>query len=117
MQHCTNGSRFKLDNIKSMLFLFLDTSVNMHGPISICFCSKQPVKPPLACRDSDIKPEIALVVAKCCSPSRTVQTSLLELIVNTKHCFSVGKGMTCRSPFSDHSGCIFEPMHIFVNHF
>ena len=100
-----------------MLFLLLHTSVNMHGPLSICYCSKQPVKPPLACGDSDIQPKIALVVTKCCSSLRTVQTSLLELIVNTKHCFSVGKGMTCRSCFSDHSGCIFEPMHNFVNHF
>ena len=100
-----------------MLLLFLDTSVNMHGPLSIFFCSKQPVKPPLACGDSDIQPKIALVVAKYCSPFRTVQTSLLELIINTKHCFSVGKIMTCKSRFSDHSGCIFEPMYIFVNHF
>ena len=100
-----------------MSFQFLDTFVNMHGPLSICFCSKQPVKPPLACGDSDIQPKIALVVVKCCSPFRTVQTSLLELIVNTKHSFSVGKGMTCRSHFLDHSECTFEAMHIFVNHF
>ena len=76
----------------------------MHGPLSICFCSKQPVNPPLACGDSDIQPKIALVVAKCCSLFRTVQTSPLELIVNTKRCFSVGKRMTCRSRFLDHSG-------------
>ena len=100
-----------------MLFLFLDISVNMNGPLSICFCSKQPVKPPLACGDIDIQPEIALVVAIRSSPFRTVQTSLLKLIVNTKHCFSAGKGMTCRSSFSDHSGCVFEPMRIFVNYF
>ena len=80
-------------------------------------CSKQAVKPPLVCCDSDIQPKITLVVAKCCSPFRIVQAILLELIVDTKHCFSVGKGMTCRSRFSDHSGCIFEPMHIFVNLF
>ena len=80
-------------------------------------CSKQPVKPPLVCCDSDIQPKITLVVAKCCSPFRIVQAILLELIVDTKHCFSVGKGMTCRSRFSDHSGCIFEPRHIFVNLF
>ena len=100
-----------------MLFLFLDTSVNMPGPLSIFFCSKQPVKPPLACGDSDTHPKIALVVAKCCSPFRNVQTILLDLIVNDKHCFSVEKGMTSRSRFSDHSGYIFEPMHISVNHF
>ena len=89
----------------------------MHDPLSICFCFKQPVNPPLACSDMDIQPKIALVVVKCCLPLRTVQTSLLELIVNTEHCFSVGNGVTCRSRFSDHSGCIFEPIHIFVDHF
>ena len=45
-----------------MLFLFLDTSVNMHDPLSICFSFKQPAKPPLACSDMDIQPKIALVV-------------------------------------------------------
>ena len=100
-----------------MLFLFLDTSVNMHGHFSICFCSKQPVKPPFASVDSDIQFKIAFVIAKCCSTFRTVKKSVFELIVNTKHCFSVGKGKTCRNHFLDHSGCIFEAMHIFVNQF
>ena len=57
------------------------------------------------------------MVAKYCSPFRTVQTSLLELILNTKHCFSVWKETTCKIHFLNHSGCIFEAMHIFVNHF
>ena len=100
-----------------LLFLFLDSSVHMHGPLSMCFCSKQPVNPSVTYGDSDIQPKTALVVAKCCSPFRTVHTSLLELTVNAKHCFSVGRRITCRSRFSDHSGCIFEPVNIFVNHF
>ena len=60
-----------------MLFLFLDTSVNIHGFLSICFCSKESVKPTLVCGGSDIQSKIALVVAKFCSPFRTIQKGLL----------------------------------------
>ena len=66
-------------------------------PLVYVFFSKQPAKLPLACGDSDIQPKIALVLAKCCLPFRTVQISLLELIFNTKM-FFCRKGNDLQNP-------------------